>query len=187
MQLKHNQAFTLFEVMITVAITTIGLLGISTLQLQSSRATQDSGSKSLALSMIEDIENRMALNKSSLASYATAAVNCASPPTICEAANQGNGTVNAANCTAAQVAAYDLWSVGCPSNYTVAGATTWARPADYLANPTMAIQINAANERATVTVTWSTRSSGQSGGADVYTASSDSVTLTSSLTREVQL
>src|SRR5690554_1070475 len=69
--LSRHKGFSMIEVLVTIFITVIGLLGISSLQLQSNRAVQDSGNKSQAIWILKDLSNRINANSSALSDYAT--------------------------------------------------------------------------------------------------------------------
>src|SRR5690606_31548768 len=98
------------EVLVTISITTVGLLGISSLQLQSNRAAQDSGNRSQAVWILEDLADRMNINRTAFADYNTNG-NYACPtaePTICADYHDGFSRTAAANCSAQQIATSNL-------------------------------------------------------------------------------
>lgn len=111
---KAHQGLTLIEVLVTIAITSIGLMGLVSLQLQAIRATTDSGNRSQAVWVFNDIINRIHANEASSASYITGGpVVCGGVPTVCSNYNTGLATTNSANCTGPQMAAWDLFEVAC--------------------------------------------------------------------------
>ena len=57
--LSHSSAFTLVEVMVTLAVTTIGLVGLSAMMIEAGRTVQDSGNRSQAIWIVEDLTNRI--------------------------------------------------------------------------------------------------------------------------------
>jgi type IV pilus assembly protein PilV len=104
---------TLIEVLVTVVITSIGLMGLVSLQMQAMRATTDSGSRSQAVWVWNDIINRIHANEVASASY-IGAVGCgAAPVTVCSSYHNGTGVINPANCTGGQLADWDRYEVAC--------------------------------------------------------------------------
>ncbi|MCD8523288.1 MAG: type IV pilus modification protein PilV [Saccharospirillaceae bacterium] len=169
-----QRGINLVEVMVTVAITSIGLLGLNSLQLQANRSTQDSGNRSQAIWMIEDITNRIRANNIALASYDTAgaAVNCANrPANICSAFHNGTVRVAAAACNNAQLAASDLWEVACGFGGNVPGSTTTrSSAADFIANPALIVTLNPDNS-VNLNLSWDVRTGGlDADGNAVYAA-----------------
>lgn len=191
MSIENNAGFSMIEVMVTVAITTVGLLGISSLQLQSNRAMQDSGNRSQAVWILEDLTNRINANSSALASYDTGGnYQCAVPSTICADYYNG-GKQSAAMCTPQQTAVFDLWDVACPKTYVNSSNTDIKESyADFISKPVLKISTDIANNKATLTITWDVRTAGQdSNGNKLYTLSDDQSNnlRTDSLTRQIQL
>ena len=175
---RLQQGINLVEVMVTVAITSIGLLGLNSLQLQANRSTQDSGNRSQAIWMLEDMTNRIRANNIALASYDTggAAVSCANPPAlICSAYNDGNARIPAAACTNDQLAASDLWEVACGFGSNVAGSSvTRSSATDFIANPALIVTVNADNN-VNLNLSWDVRTGGQDAdGNTIYAAIGDS-------------
>jgi len=71
-QLTRNMAgFSLIEILVTVAITIIGLVGLASLQLQVTKSVGDSGNRSQVIWMLEDLSNRMKANRIAFADYNT--------------------------------------------------------------------------------------------------------------------
>lgn len=60
---KHNQGFTLLEIMIAVFVLSIGLLGLAHLQVVTLKTTQSADFKTQASILATDILNRMRANK----------------------------------------------------------------------------------------------------------------------------
>lgn len=107
--LRHRQrGVGLLEVMITVIVISVGLIGMAGLQVATKRAGFQATQRTQALTLANDMMQRITLNPGSLAAYATGsspvgAGSIATAPTKCL------GTAAAANCTAAQLVAWDLW------------------------------------------------------------------------------
>lgn len=106
--LRRQKGVGLLEVMITVIVISVGLIGIAGLQVATKRAGFQATQRTLALTLANDMMQRLTLNPGSLAAYATGSTplgggSISSAPTKCL------GTAAAANCTAAQLAAWDRW------------------------------------------------------------------------------
>src|SRR3989304_2728195 len=65
---KLNQGFTLIEVLITVVVMAVGLLGLAGLQALSLRYNHDSALKNVATHQIQEIADRMRANQSGTSS-----------------------------------------------------------------------------------------------------------------------
>ena len=113
-----TKGFTLIEVLITVIITSIGILGVSILQLESLKASQDAITRTKAVNLVSDItdrirSNRAALNYENRETYkaddsdpgATPAKNCLDVTITYTPANP----ISTPYCTTAELAAYDVW------------------------------------------------------------------------------
>jgi type IV pilus assembly protein PilV len=126
--ISNLKGFSLIEVLVTIIITSIGLMGLVSLQMQAVRATTDSGNRSQAVWIFNDIINRIHANEAASASYVTPAnfiippLSLAREPTacanvvvpVCSAYHDGNNVFNAvASCTGPQQAAWDLYEVAC--------------------------------------------------------------------------
>lgn len=114
--LKAKQSgLTLIEILVTMVITSIGLMGLLSLQMQAMKATQDTGNHSQSIWIFNDLSNRIRANEISSSSYVTAGpVNCANAPaTVCSNYFDGANTTLSANCTGPQMAAWDLFEVAC--------------------------------------------------------------------------
>jgi type IV pilus assembly protein PilV len=114
---KSQSGLTLIEVLVTVMISSIGLMGLVALQLQAIQATNDSGNRSQAIWLFNDIVNRIHANEVSSSSYLTTDpyVCPAAAPTACSTYDTGAISVASVNCTSAQMAAWDLFEVACGS------------------------------------------------------------------------
>lgn len=72
-QTRHRQrGVTLVEVMVTVLILSIGLLGMAALQARLQKSEVEAYQRSQALVLLNDLANRLAVNRSAAASYPTA-------------------------------------------------------------------------------------------------------------------
>lgn len=117
---KHSQkgtssGLTLIEVLVTMMISSIGLMGLISLQMQAMKATQDAGNQSQSIWILNDLSSRIRVNESSSLSYVNAnPVNCgAVPAPVCSNYSNGAATTISATCTGAQMATWDLFEVAC--------------------------------------------------------------------------
>lgn len=114
---KLSRGLSLIEVLVTIVITSIGLMGLVSLQMQAVRATNDSGNRSQALWVWTDMANRIRANKNSSASYIDPnPVNCAIiPAVVCGSYHNGTVVRNPPDrCTGQQLAEWDRYEVACP-------------------------------------------------------------------------
>jgi type IV pilus assembly protein PilV len=127
---NKSSGFTLIEVLITVVILSIGLLGMAGIQIQGLRGTTSSTVRSQATILANDIAERIRMNVDGLnidgdpvnSDYtnvniavdeqgnSTIPCNAASAPTFCTA-TPGNSDIDA--CNAAQMAAFDIYEFAC--------------------------------------------------------------------------
>ena len=115
------RGISMIEVLITLLILSVGLLGLATLQGQALKGTFDSAQRSTAIWLAQELAERMRANAPAAADYvaASAASACPSaaaplPAKLCSDYNTGSAKVNAANnCSAAEVAQFDFWEVAC--------------------------------------------------------------------------
>ena len=190
MSIKYQRGVNLIEILVTIAITTVGLLGISSLQMQSNRATQDSGNKSQAIWIIEDLANRMGANSKALEFYATNGnYSCpVSAPTRCADYNDGSSQKTVTACTAENVARFDLWDAVCTQNHSANSIAIRKSAADFISNPVLNITVNDTNISAVISLTWDVRTSGSDQAGNTVYLNNDSVTnQTATLRREVRL
>src|SRR5690554_2622742 len=178
--IKKQRGINMIEVLVTIVITSVGLLGLNSLQLQASRSTLDSGNRSQAVWILEDLTNRMRANLVGIQDYDTGGVKkCdATAPTNCSSFHNGTNKVAAANsCTAADQAASDLHEVLCGFRASTAGSNDiiFSSAANFIANPELTVVVDA-NKSAKITLSWDVRTSGlDSSGKAVYTADSSNV------------
>ena len=101
----RQQGFTLIEILVAVVVLVVGVLGVVALEVTSKRGTFDALQRSTATSLAEDILERMRANPEAVRAN-TYNVELgeglvAAPATDCIGIN--------ANCSAAQLAAFDLY------------------------------------------------------------------------------
>ncbi|CAG7857593.1 hypothetical protein MCAMS1_02478 [biofilm metagenome] len=93
--MKNNAGFTLIEVLVAVVVLAVGLLGLAALQTTTLSNNQSAYFRSMATQFAYDMSDRMRSNRAGLGNY-----------------NKGvaaNNNCTANNCTAAQMAADDLF------------------------------------------------------------------------------
>lgn len=111
---QRIKGLSLIEVLVTIVITSIGLMGLVSLQMQSVLATSDTGNRSHAIWVFNDIINRIHANEIASAKYIGAGpIACNAPAKVCSSYHDGSNTVNAVNCTGAELAAWDRYEVAC--------------------------------------------------------------------------
>lgn len=105
--------FTMVEVLVTLVILAIGLLGIAALQVVGLRSTGGSENRTQTTVYLDDLAERLRANSETI--YATGRYNpsvvlngtaCAAPTTYCSD-NYNGAAVAAAACTRAQMVAFD--------------------------------------------------------------------------------
>jgi len=94
--LGHASGFTLIEVLVSVLVLSIGLLGLASLQATSLRFNNDSSSQTLATYLANDMADRMRANVSVAASYPTASA-------------AENTTCYSAGCSPSEMAGNDIF------------------------------------------------------------------------------
>lgn len=121
---KKHGGFTLIEILITVIVLSIGLLGLAGLQISGLRANMSSETRSKATVLANDIAERMRTNPlgvhnddeavdNQYANISTADLNCNNlPDPFCSNYNDG-ATSLADDCTPAEMAAFDAWVWAC--------------------------------------------------------------------------
>lgn len=133
--MKHNQlGMTLIEVLVTLLMVSIGLLGLASLQATSIKENMDTSKRSQGLWMVDELASRMRANPAGLATgYTTAgdvATLCAGAPKMCSDSFGGSA---AGNCTANEMARYDVWEVICghDNGQVISGANDNIRITNY--------------------------------------------------------
>ncbi|ARN75472.1 type IV pilus modification protein PilV [Oceanicoccus sagamiensis] len=121
--MMHRQyviGFALLEVVITMFVMAVGLLGMAALQSASVKNSLDTGARSQITWMTSEIVERIRSNPGASGnSYSTNMVpaNCAVPAKACADNYTGNAIGNPLTgddtCSADEVASYDIWDTFC--------------------------------------------------------------------------
>lgn len=184
--LKTQQGLTLIEVLVTVVISSIGLMGLVALQFQAIQATTDSGNRSQAIWLFNDLVNRIHANEANSSSYVTnGAYVCNGAPTVCATYNTGNSTVVAQNCTNAEMAAWDLFEVACGApkiNNVFGNAVTYLPNATFSVNCANGGAACADGEALQISLRWKAKSDTESITGSARTATSGDLIITDIIT-----
>ncbi|MEM7083570.1 MAG: type IV pilus modification protein PilV [Pseudomonadota bacterium] len=144
---RHTQqgGFSLIEVLVTIVILSTGMLGIAALYVESLKSGHTALARTKAINLAADMADRIRVNRAGEEFYVTNAVNAPAAPAIRCGASQG---INAVDCTAQEMAAYDVWQWKTALGNT---DTTDAKKAG-LANAQGSITRNAATNPTTMTI-----------------------------------
>lgn len=112
---QKNKGFTLIEVLVTLVITSIGILGISILQLEALKASQDAITRTKAVNLATDMADRIRTNRLALnfENKDTYEVDDSAPATTiatdCLDTTKAYDPTNETKCTTVELANYDIW------------------------------------------------------------------------------
>lgn len=183
---KSQQGLTLIEVLVTVVISSIGLMGLVALQFQSIQATSDSGNRSQAIWLFNDLVSRIHANEANSSDYLTAnPYVCGATPTVCATYNDGNNTVAAQNCTNTQMAAWDLFEIACgapKANNVFGNAVTYLPGATLQVSCADGSAACADGDALSITLQWNARSDNESITGSARTATSGNLIITDVIT-----
>lgn len=103
-----HQGMTLIEVLVSLVIFSIGMLGIANMLMVSSKSNSSSYAKQQAVQCVADIFDRIRANQQAAiaGNYNVSNINSSGSPTIPSAPS---ALCNAVSCSASQLAAYDTW------------------------------------------------------------------------------
>ena len=113
---KLQDGVSMIELMVSLFIFSVGLLGFATLQTRSLQEGIDSGQRSVALWRTQELSDRIRANSDELDTYLIAINNeglCEAAPVRCADYLGGGGEVAATACTTAEMATFDAWDVLC--------------------------------------------------------------------------
>lgn len=107
----HIRGTTLLEVLIALMVLMIGFVAVAGLQSISLKNNHSAFLRAQATIQAHDMSDRMYANTTGVANGNYNAISGipGSPPTCATTANPGSGTLDAVNCTPAQMATYDAW------------------------------------------------------------------------------
>ncbi|MNN37089.1 hypothetical protein D3C81_1510200 [compost metagenome] len=178
---SRQSGLTMIEVLVTLFVFTVGLLGLAALQLGALKSTSDSNQRTQAVWVLQELAERMRANNlpAADAGYTTAS-NCSALPTPWCADHYNpisGGKVNAASCNAAQMAAFDRWEAECSyaatTTYSANSTAAAGRysSSDFLLSPSTGVRLSVAENDDLFTLTSRWRSKGD----DAKQQTSDSV------------
>ena len=158
---RSARGFTMVEVLVALTILAIGLLGLAGLQASGLRYSGNSALRTQALLLSQDIVERMRANPTGVTAES---YEVASADAFNGLAATPNPNCGAANCTPAQLAAYDLvtWK-NTILNRLPAGVGATATSATILITPNSP---SAGINSVTVTLTWSERKTDKTEAGD---------------------
>lgn len=166
---RYMSGVGMIEVLVTMLVLAVGLLGLAALQTQSVKASAESGQRSIALNMVSELFERMHMNRQQIDQYQTditAAVCGAAPANQCSTGRVGGNTVAGVQCTPEELATFDVWDVMCDHGNRVAqqGKST---AFDFVVLPVMTMTCTnaagavqapcAVNNTVTLNMTWQGR------------------------------
>ncbi|MFK7886840.1 MAG: type IV pilus modification protein PilV [Gammaproteobacteria bacterium] len=102
---RRSRGFSLIETLVAMVVLATGMLGIAALYVESLRAGRSAHSRTLAINLAADMADRIRANRSGRQFYSVAAGNAGGRPTPCGELV----AVAAQNCTAEQMATFDIW------------------------------------------------------------------------------
>lgn len=137
--MQKKAGFAIVEVMVTVAIITIGISGMGILLIRAIQGTQDSAQQSQAMWIVQDYVGRMRANpdgaKTNMYVLNPASIDCNTPPMLCAETYQDGAEVAATACQAQQMATFDNWITTCGLN-----ATIYDSASDFIMEPKLTSQ-----------------------------------------------
>ena len=121
-----SRGATLMELMVSLFVFAIGVLGFASLQSRSLQGTFDNGQRDEVVWMTQSFVDRIRVNRAQVTGYATAltdfnAASCANLGTVPTCAQTAGATASA--CTAVEMVTFDVWDVVCNNTFQGASAT----------------------------------------------------------------
>lgn len=168
-KLDHSQSgFALIEVLVTSVIFAIGISGMGVLLLKTIQATQDNAQRSQGMWVVQDFVGRIRANPegAKAGGYVTTGVDCGTdrPATSAMCADHviNNVKVAGANCSPADMAAFDVWVTMCgfdDPTPTDPNDKIFDSPAEFLVNSvlTSTCDVAAGCVQYSVNLTWSSK------------------------------
>lgn len=127
---RLQAGLTMIEILVTIVVVSVGLLGLAGLQITGLKGTSNSAMRTQATVLANDIAERMRANIAAVddnrffAITSEVGVDCSAPPAkFCEEHYDGTQMVPSASCTPAEMATYDvnIWICGEVSGNTRVG------------------------------------------------------------------
>lgn len=145
--LKRQNGLTLIEVLVTLLIMSVGLMGLAGIQRKAISDGLDIAKQSQTTFLATELVDRIRANPDGAANYATTmlAAGCGGAPANCSDTNSGDGD----RCTAQQMAAYDLWEVFCGQPAPDGVMANAVDPLDLTQ-----VSVFSANNQYTVEISW---------------------------------
>ena len=194
--IPRSRGVTMIEVLVTVIILSIGLLGLAGLQLTGMRSINSASYRTQAAVLVDDIAERMRANVAAvdnnifMAVDSGASINCnAVPAPYCgEYYDTGTGAViAAASCNSTQLASYDIstWYCGVSSSGVLSGGVRSALPQASATitcidtDPPAGADADPCTDRSphTITLSWSELNPNRTAGAAATTTQSIAITI----------
>lgn len=170
--ITNQSGIGLIEVLVTIVITTIGLLGLSAMQMQSIRTVSDTGNRTHAIWVANDLINRIRANAVAVDSYVTnGELSCndsLGAVKMCAAySSNGAQEAPAADCSNEDLALFDQYEALCGIN-TLTGEDGFSSSASFINTPGLSIS-DEGNGDYRITVSWNSRTAGRDAqGNEVY-------------------
>jgi type IV pilus assembly protein PilV len=148
----HSQrGFTLIEVMVSVLVVSVSVLGTAGLQISAKRAGHEAAQRTSGASLAQDMLERMRANPQALSGYVTTGIGGG---TITSEPSPGCTNNTTDICTPAQLAAHDMWDWeqaldGAAETRVVGGSTVTVGG---LLNPTGCVSLSSGE--VTITIAW---------------------------------
>ena len=117
--LVKQKGVTLIEVLVSIIIVSVGILGFASLQFLGLNSNTSAYQRSQATFIATDLSERMranidGMNENQYAAFNSTTLNCGTvPATFCDERNNGGTVMGAVACTAAERAAHDLFVTTC--------------------------------------------------------------------------
>lgn len=135
-QIKNIRGLTLIEVLVTLVILSVGLLGMAAMQFTGIRSANGSSYRTQATLLVDDLVERMRANPTAVNDNAFMSINsttdiaCGTVPTYCSDSYNGTVAVTAASCSTTQMATYDInvWFCGVYTSGIRQGGVTATLP-----------------------------------------------------------
>ncbi|MDE1460533.1 type IV pilus modification protein PilV [Spartinivicinus poritis] len=122
--INKQQGIGLIEVLITILVIAIGLLGLAGMQAQSMKSTYQSGQRSQAIWMAQELAERMRANPSAVSNQHylnainTVRAEITANPGSDKPCSTPSPACNASICNEEQLARYDVWELFCADTST---------------------------------------------------------------------